>query len=197
MNRKTFFTAAGILAVLMAAAFPFDHAVAGFFHDHFPPHLIPATRFITTLGESQYILVPALLLMAALRKAQASKPFIAARNSFACVAATGILVQIPKYLFGRARPKALWNSGLDGFYGITWDSSLTAFPSGHTATAVAFALALSAIFPKARAPLFLYACFVAASRIVLLQHYPSDVIGASLVAFLVTIPLAKRLSSRV
>ncbi|HAU29735.1 MAG TPA: phosphatase PAP2 family protein [Rhodospirillaceae bacterium] len=196
MSRRTFLIAGISLALLTLMAFPLDHAIAAACRN-IPPVFLPTIRFITHLGESQYILVPALLLMLAFRKTRTAPTFIAARNTFTCVAATGIIIQIPKYLFGRARPKALWDRGLDGFHGITWDTSLTSFPSGHTATAVALALVLFHLFPKARIPLFLYAGFVALSRILLLQHYLSDVLGGAFIALLITIPLAKRLEVRV
>ncbi len=55
------------------------------------------------------------------------------------------------------------------------------FPSGHSITAFAVAIALGACYPAIQLPLLLVAISIALSRIVLGMHYLSDVIaGASL-----------------
>lgn len=56
------------------------------------------------------------------------------------------------------------------------------FPSGHTLHAVAFTLVLSHHYPAASAALWGFCVLVAASRVVLGLHYPSDVVCAALLA---------------
>ena len=56
-----------------------------------------------------------------------------------------------------------------------------AFPSGHAATAVAGAYALSRLLPRARRVLWLLALLIAGSRVYLGVHYPLDVIVGALV----------------
>ena len=56
-----------------------------------------------------------------------------------------------------------------------------AFPSGHAATAVAGAYALSRLLPRARLVLWLLALLIAGSRVYLGVHYPLDVIVGALV----------------
>ncbi|WP_417514429.1 phosphatase PAP2 family protein [Minwuia sp.] len=102
----------------------------------------------------------------------------------ACIALSGILANIFKIIFGRARP-----SHLDA--GLTADWSLFAFnwgwqsfPSGHTTTLFTAAFALGVLFPKAR--LFLFGCAVLGGlgRIAIGAHFLSDVIaGAALGTF--------------
>ena len=59
------------------------------------------------------------------------------------------------------------------------------FPSGHTITAFAVAVALGAFYPEMQPALFFCAASVAASRIVLGMHFLSDVVaGASIGAML-------------
>ena len=59
------------------------------------------------------------------------------------------------------------------------------FPSGHTITAFAIAVALGAFYPEMRPGLFFCASSVAASRILLGMHFLSDVLaGAALGAVL-------------
>ena len=58
------------------------------------------------------------------------------------------------------------------------------FPSGHTLQAVSFSLIASAWFPMLIPPLLVFTLLVAASRIVLGLHYPSDVLAASAIGLL-------------
>lgn len=55
------------------------------------------------------------------------------------------------------------------------------FPSGHTLHAVAVGMLVSAYYPLLMGPMILFAVLVAASRVVLGLHYPSDVVmGAAM-----------------
>ncbi len=55
------------------------------------------------------------------------------------------------------------------------------FPSGHTLHAVSFTIVALAYFPLLAPLLIPFALLVAASRVVLGLHYPSDVIAATLI----------------
>lgn len=55
------------------------------------------------------------------------------------------------------------------------------FPSGHSASAVAFAVAVGHVVPRLRTPLRIAASVVAFSRVYTGVHYPSDVlVGATI-----------------
>jgi undecaprenyl-diphosphatase len=57
----------------------------------------------------------------------------------------------------------------------------TSFPSGHSASAFAFAAAVGHVLPAAGGPLRVLAAAVAYSRVHTGVHYPADVIAGSLV----------------
>ena len=54
----------------------------------------------------------------------------------------------------------------------------TSFPSGHSASAAAFAVAVSDVVPALRVPLGAVAGTVAFSRVYVGVHYPGDVLVA-------------------
>lgn len=94
------------------------------------------------------------------------------------VAAAGVVITIGKELFDRARPPL---AGIDAVGAIPSSAS---FPSGHSATAFAAAVAVGLFYPKLRRPLLALAAVVALSRVYLGVHYASDVLVGSLLGVL-------------
>ncbi len=78
-----------------------------------------------------------------------------------------------KRLVRRPRPHRAEDSP---FPGVPIAASAS-FPSGHTASAVAFAAAAGPVFPAVTVPLGLLACAVGYSRVHTGVHYPGDVIA--------------------
>jgi membrane-associated phospholipid phosphatase len=82
-----------------------------------------------------------------------------------------------KRLVRRPRPHRAEDSPFPGRH-VPMPASAS-FPSGHTASAVAFAAAVGPAFPVATVPLGLLACAVGYSRIHTGVHYPGDVIAGA------------------
>jgi len=70
------------------------------------------------------------------------------------------------------------------------------YPSGHAARSMIFAIiigyALSDRFPRGAYLMFLYPILVSLSRIYVLEHYPMDVIGGSIIGVMLAGVLANR-----
>ncbi len=70
------------------------------------------------------------------------------------------------------------------------------YPSGHAARAIIFGVllgyALSERFPRGAYLLLLYPVMISISRIYVLQHYPMDVIGGTVIGMMLVGVMAKR-----
>ena len=133
--------------------------------------LVPAARLVTRLGDWWAVLLAAgaTALWLALRGRWRAAAFLAL-----LMLSERALVALLKGLFSRARPDPAGH--LDAVHTM-------AFPSGHSANAMALALGLALIVAPPRwrrtclALGLAYAAAVGLSRLVLGVHWPSDVVG--------------------
>ncbi len=108
---------------------------------------------------------------------------------FVIVAAAGLADDLLKVIFGRARP-FMWLAGdTSGFQPFRFKSQFNSFPSGHTTTSFAAAIALGALLPRGRVFFFLVATAIGASRILQDVHYLSDVVSGAALGMTVAILL--------
>lgn len=119
---------------------------------------------------------------------------------FASIATIGLSVAIVKHLLGRARPQAAFflpgpNAQLT-FDWLAWKSSFASFPSGHSTTVFATAVAFAALYPRARGWLLALAVVVASTRVVLGSHYPSDVIAGAAIGAAFVLGVVKLFAAR-
>jgi undecaprenyl-diphosphatase len=176
-------------AALIVAAFLLDQPVARLMAG-MPPAVVRLFTAVTWFGQGGVVLYPAAAIgLAALgagwlspgRRRDARAVALAAGAVFAVVAAAGLVNDALKIAFGRARPH-LWLAGDDsGFHALRYGAKFASFPSGHTATSVAAAVILSALFPRARWFFVLFAVVIGLSRIVIDAHYLSDVLAGAAV----------------
>jgi len=103
----------------------------------------------------------------------------AALRGLLSVGATSILVNLPaKFIARRARPSI---KGVPQARRLAHLPTSYSFPSGHSASAFAFATGVSQELPILAAPMYALASGVAYSRVYAGVHYPGDVIAGAAV----------------
>jgi undecaprenyl-diphosphatase len=88
--------------------------------------------------------------------------------------------EVLKYAIGRSRPFVGGDANAFYYEHFSGSPAFASLPSGHATTAFALAFAVSAVWRKATLVMFVYAVLICLSRIVLLAHHPSDVVGGAL-----------------
>lgn len=149
------------------------------------------TAFViaTDFGRSAWILIPSgvallgLLALAAPARDMADRVLLAlsARLAFVFVAVggSGLIITIVKRIIARGRPRFFDEFGALHFQFPSWSAHYASFPSGHSQTAFAAALALAFLFPRWRGWLVAAAFLIAYSRLAVDAHYFTDVVVGS------------------
>lgn len=165
------------------------------------PSVVELSRFLTHFGESTAYLVTFgvlfLLLYPASRLKRWEKHHRRLRKYAWCflflfisIAASGLLTDFLKVIFARYRPVMLYEAGKYGFTFFKFSpASMLSFPSGHANTIFAFMTALYLIVPRYRFIYFTIAVLVAASRVIIGAHFPSDVIAGAYLGVVTTLYL--------
>lgn len=143
----------------------------------------------TDFGRSGWVLIPsgvaliAILALASPARSLADRVLLAlaARLAFvfAAVGISGLIVTIVKRIIARGRPRFFDDFGALHFQFPSWSAHYASFPSGHSQTAFAAALALAFLFPRWRLWLIGAAFVIAYSRLAVDAHYLTDVVAGS------------------
>jgi membrane-associated phospholipid phosphatase len=183
--------ALGVLAavICIAAAMGLLDGRGLAFSKTLPLIVVDAFNEITDFGQSGWFLVPlgALIVIAAIAATPAAGRIgnlvvtslvVRLEFLFLAIALPGLAVTIVKRLIGRVRPSEL---GPFSYVPWSWRPDYASLPSGHGTTAVAAAIAIGALWPKARVPMWAFAVIIAVSRVVIQAHFASDVVAAAFV----------------
>jgi membrane-associated phospholipid phosphatase len=148
-------------------------------------------RILTDFGKDAYVLatlaaflIAVAIISPALRGIQRSLLLgLGTRLQFIfCAVLVPVLItEVIKWTVGRGRPFVGGDASVFNFSHFAGTAAYSSFPSGHATTAFALAFAVSAVWPRARVPMIVYAIIVVATRLVLLAHHPSDVVAGALV----------------
>jgi membrane-associated phospholipid phosphatase len=101
-----------------------------------------------------------------------------------------------KWVVGRGRPFVGGKADPFNFAPFTGTEAYFSFPSAHSVTAFAFAFAVGAVWPRMRILMFAYAVVIAATRLVLLAHHPSDVVGGAVIGLIGAIAVRHHFAAR-
>lgn len=178
--RPSFFI--GYTLLIIISYFFWDRPVALFFHQWIlSPHVDLFVHAINDLGLG-WIYVFGLPVMAFMTLTWFKNPRMTTMLVFlwACLLFSGIICDILKVVLGRARPELFFREDLYGFFWFQFnmDSYYWSFPSGHTTVITAIMAGFSAIKPRYTFLFMTTALIICSMRIVLTQHYISDVMAA-------------------
>jgi membrane-associated phospholipid phosphatase len=147
-------------------------------------------RILTDFGKSAYVLwgLAAILFATALlfpRVRGTARAVLIAFGTrilflFLAVLLPVLAGEVLKDVVGRGRPFVGGQANAFNFSHFSGSEAYASFPSGHATTAFALAFAVSAVWPHLRSVMLIYAVTIAATRLVLLAHHPSDVVAGAL-----------------
>jgi membrane-associated phospholipid phosphatase len=89
--------------------------------------------------------------------------------------------EVIKWVVGRGRPFVGGKADAFNFVPFNGTEAHFSFPSAHSITAFALAFAVSAIWPRTRLVISVYAIVILLTRLVLLAHHPSDVVAGAVI----------------
>lgn len=148
-------------------------------------------RVLTDFGKDEYVLV--VLAIALVAVALIAAGLHGARRTlllglgtrlqyvFLSVAVSVFVAEILKFIIGRGRPFVGGKANPFNFVPFQGTEAYFSLPSAHAVTAFALAFAVSALWPRLRVFMFIYAVLILLTRLVLLAHHPSDVTAGALV----------------
>jgi membrane-associated phospholipid phosphatase len=190
LARHSLWLAASLSALIIVLMFVFDATEIGLMPKRGSPELWPA-RIFTDFGKDEYVLwtLAAMFVVSAMAYPLVRSSGRPALARFAirveycglAVALAVFIAELIKWTVGRGRPFVGGKADAFNFVPFTGTEAYFSFPSAHAVTAFALAFAIAAIWPRWWVAAFLYALLIAASRLVLLAHHPSDVVGGALV----------------
>lgn len=151
--------------------------------------------FVTDFGLSDWVLIPSLaifvlafiairLMPRGLYRRAVYETGLVASFVFIGTGVPGLVANLLKRLFGRARPEFFVESGSFKFQHFLNDWSFQSFPSGHSTTAIATAFVIGFMLPRYFRLILLIAVMTAFSRVVIGMHYPTDVVAGCVVGML-------------
>jgi undecaprenyl-diphosphatase len=155
-----------------------------------PLRVIEIFNQLTDFGTSDWFLVPIGIALIAI--AIAAPPTLTHLSRlvliaftvrlgfvFAAIALPGLVVTIGKRLIGRARPFIGGDADPFRYRPLAWLPDYASLPSGHATNVFAALVAIGLLSRRWRIPMLIYALVIAASRVILLAHHPSDVIAGA------------------
>ncbi len=196
MKRTVFaLSAAAVVAFCAFSYLYLDVVVASYFYETKP--LNSFFEIVTNFGKSKwYLIVFALFFLLfryIFRLREAANRFL---YLFLAVAGSGLIVDVLKFVFGRARPKLFFEQNIYGIKLLGTEHLYYSLPSGHSATAFSLAVGATLFFPRFALPLFLAAFLIAFSRIAISVHYLSDTVAGAYIGVVFALWLKRKMMEK-
>lgn len=157
------------------------------------PRIVATFNMITVLGSAAPYLVGLAVLYPVLRFYR--RRDVAAQRVlfvFTAIVLSGLSVDVLKAVAARWRPIAYFaEPSRFGFALFEIGHEINSFPSGHAATALAVACALTRLFPRRRVLWIAAGALVAASRVIVGKHFPGDVLAGAWFGVVITLALSR------
>jgi len=183
----------GGAALVVILMFSFDAAEIAMMPPRKSPGLWPIeiltdfgkdTYVLTALGLAAIIMALAFPLLRGPARSRLLRLGVDVEYLFLAVLVPVIATEIIKRVAGRGRPFVGGKADPFNFLPFHGAEPYFSFVSAHSVTAFALAFGVSAIWPRWRVPIFIYALAIGGSRLVLLAHHPSDVVGGAVLGLL-------------
>jgi undecaprenyl-diphosphatase len=188
--RHALLLTASLGAVIIALMYALDAREIGLM----PPRgtaSLWSVRILTDFGKSAYVLSSLAALLSAVaimspRLRGTSRSLLLGFGTrlqfvFFAVLVPVLAGEVIKWIVGRGRPFVGGDANVFNFAHFAGTEAYASFPSGHAIASFALAFAVSAVWPRARPAMIVYAVLIAISRLVLLAHHPSDVVAGALI----------------
>jgi len=190
LARHSLWLVAALSVLIIVLMFVFDATEIGLMPVRGSPELWPV-RVLTDFGKDEYVLwTLAIVFAVAALACPLAQPDMRRRLMrltvhleylLLAVALSVLVAEIIKWAAGRGRPFVGGRANAFNFVPFIGTEAYSSFPSAHAVTAFALAFAVTAIWPRLWLAAFAYALLIGASRLVLLAHHPSDVVGGALI----------------
>lgn len=176
--------------VIVVLMFGFDVREIGLMPPRGTPSLWPV-RILTDFGKAAFVLwsIAALLIVLTLvgpivrggLRSRWLRLTTELQYLLLAVLVPNVAGEFIKWIVGRGRPFVGGDANAFYFSHFAGTEAYASFPSAHAITSAALAFAVSALWPRLRIPMIIYALLIMTSRLVLLAHHPSDVVAGALV----------------
>ncbi|MBN9309497.1 phosphatase PAP2 family protein [Devosia sp.] len=194
LNRRTALPFVAGFVLVIAVLYLFDHAISAWGQEVSQP-VRYVFRWITRWGESDWILIPTVLgwlggwLLSRVTRDRiklVAAEFAAVTGFiFVGVGLPSLVATLLKRAFGRGRPETWTAEAPLSFRPFNLaDHVYQSFPSGHATTAFSLAAVVAFLWPRAFWPALIFAVLVSVSRVMLGQHYPTDITAGAVLGVL-------------
>ncbi|PTE12280.1 phosphoesterase [Mesorhizobium helmanticense] len=177
----------GVYLLLTAASMVFLDGIAVTWRDRWPNGFVAVANGFTSFGLGGWYLIPPLVLFVPanlLDWRALSRRWRMVAYNWTCFAffvlsaagLSGLTVTVLKHVFGRSRP--VMDMGLLSFRPFEFDPYFASFPSGHATNVGMLAAVVFLLSPAwGKYVVLPLTMWIAATRIVVGAHYPSDTIA--------------------